>query len=180
VPKCQSATVPRCEGARVHRDTLTLFLHREDGFTFIELLVVTTILIVLASAIMPLARVTIQRQKEGELRRDLREMRTAIDKYKDAVDMGLISSLDVKTGSEGYPPDLETLVEGVSVANDASGRKLKFLRRIPIDPLTNSTDWGLRSYQDKPDSTSWGGQNVFDVYTKADGVGLDGTKFRDW
>jgi general secretion pathway protein G len=180
VPKCQSATVPRCEGARVHRGTLSLFLRRENGFTFIELLVVTTILIVLASAIMPLARVTIQRQKEGELRRDLREMRTAIDKYKDAVDMGLISSLDVKTGSEGYPPDLETLVEGVSVANDASGRKLKFLRRIPIDPLTNSTDWGLRSYQDKPDSTSWGGQNVFDVYTKADGVGLDGTKFRDW
>ena len=152
----------------------------QRGFTFIELLVVTTILIVLASAIMPLAKVTIQRQKEAELRRDLREMRTAIDKYKDAVDMGLISSLDVKTGSEGYPPDLETLVEGVTVANDASGRKLKFLRRIPIDPLTNSTEWGLRSYQDKPDATSWGGQNVFDVYTKADGVGLDGTKYRDW
>jgi general secretion pathway protein G len=152
----------------------------QRGFTFIELLVVTTILIVLASAIMPLAKVTIQRQKEAELRRDLREMRTAIDKYKDAVDMGLISSLDVKTGSEGYPPDLEALVEGVTVANDASGRKLKFLRRIPIDPLTNSTEWGLRSYQDKPDATSWGGQNVFDVYTKADGVGLDGTKYRDW
>ncbi len=152
----------------------------QRGFTFIELLVVTTILIVLASAIMPLAKVTIQRQREAELRRDLREMRTAIDKYKDAVDMGLISSLDVKTGSEGYPPDLETLVEGVTVANDASGRKLKFLRRIPIDPLTNSTEWGLRSYQDKPDATSWGGQNVFDVYTKADGVGLDGTKYRDW
>ena len=152
----------------------------QRGFTFIELLVVTTILIVLASAIMPLAKVTIQRQKEAELRRDLREMRTAIDKYKDAVDMGLISSLDVKTGSEGYPPDLETLVEGVTVANDASGRKLKFLRRIPIDPLTNSTEWGLRSYQDKPDATSWGGQNVFDVYTKADGVGLDDTKYRDW
>jgi general secretion pathway protein G len=152
----------------------------QRGFTFIELLVVTTILIVLASAIMPLAKVTIQRQREAELRRDLREMRTAIDKYKDAVDMGLISSLDVKTGSEGYPPDLETLVEGVTVANDASGRKLKFLRRIPIDPLTNSAEWGLRSYQDKPDATSWGGQNVFDVYTKADGVGLDGTKYRDW
>ena len=150
------------------------------GFTFIELLIVTTILIVLASAILPLAKVTIQRQKETELRRDLRDMRTAIDKYKDAVDMGLISSLDVKTGSEGYPPDLETLVEGVSVANDASGRKLKFLRRIPIDPFTKSTDWGLRSYQDRPDATSWGGQNVFDVYTKADGVALDGTKYRAW
>ena len=155
-------------------------VRRERGFTFIELLVVTTILIVLASAIMPLARVTIQRQREAELRRDLREMRTAIDKFKDAVDMGQISSLDIKTGSEGYPPDLETLVEGVSVANDASGRKLKFLRRIPVDPITHSTDWGLRSYQDKPDATSWGGQNVFDVYTKADGAGLDGTKYRDW
>jgi general secretion pathway protein G len=152
----------------------------QRGFTFIELLVVTTILIVLASAILPLAKVTIQRQREAELRRDLREMRAAIDKFKDAADMGLISSLDLKTGSEGYPPDLQTLVEGVSVANDASGRKLKFLRRIPIDPLTNSSEWGLRSYQDKPDATSWGGQNVFDVYTKAQGTGLDGTKFRDW
>jgi general secretion pathway protein G len=153
---------------------------RQCGFTFIELLVVTTILLVLAAAIMPLARVTVQRQKEAELHRDLREMRTAIDKYKDAVDMGLIASIDIKTGSEGYPPDLQTLVDGVTVANDASGRKLKFLRRIPIDPLTNSTDWGLRSYQDKPDATSWGGQNVYDVYTKAQGVALDGTKYRDW
>ena len=107
-------------------------------------------------------------------------MRTAIDKYKEAVDTGLIGSIDVKAGSEGYPPDLETLVEGVGVANDASGRKLKFLRKVPIDPMTNSTEWGLRSYQDKPDATSWGGQNVFDVYTKSTGVALDGTKYRDW
>ena len=98
-----------------------------------------------------------QRQREAELRRALREMRTAIDKYKDAVDNGLIGSIDVKAGSEGYPPDLETLVEGVDVANDATGRKLKFLRRIPIDPMTNSTEWGMRAYSDKPDSTSWGG-----------------------
>jgi general secretion pathway protein G len=150
------------------------------GFTFIELLVVSTILIILASAAMPLARVTIQRQREAELRRSLREMRTAIDKFKDAVDMGLIGSTDVRAGSEGYPPDLETLVEGVSVANDASGRKLKFLRRIPVDPLTNSTDWGMRSYQDRPDASSWGGQNVYDVYSKAEGTGLDGTKYREW
>lgn len=150
------------------------------GFTFIELLVVTTLLLILASAVMPLARVTMQRQREAELRRSLREMRTAIDKYKDAVDNGLISNLDVKVGSEGYPPDLETLVEGVSVANDATGRKLKFLRRIPLDPLTNSTDWGLRAYGDKPDSTSWGGGNVFDVYSKAEGTALDGTKYREW
>src|SRR5690554_3875313 len=115
-------------------------LRRDAGFTFIELLVVSTILLILASAAMPLARVTVQRQREAELRRALRDMRTAIDRYKDAVDMGLIGGTDVRAGSEGYPPDLETLVEGVSVVNDASGRKLKFLRRIPIDPMTNSTD----------------------------------------
>ena len=123
-----------------------------NGFTFIELLVVTTILLILASAVLPLAKVTVQRQGEMELHRELREMRAAIDKFKDAVDNGLIGSVDVKAGSEGYPPDLDTLVEGVSVANDASGRKLKFLRRVPVDPLTSSTDWGLRAYADKPDS----------------------------
>lgn len=152
----------------------------EQGFTFVELLVVCTLLLILASAIMPLAKVTVQRQREAELRRALREMRTAIDKFKDAADMGQISMFDIKTGSEGYPPDLETLVEGVSVVGDASGRKLKFLRRIPIDPMTNSTDWGMRSYQDRSDSTSWGGQNVFDVYTKSKGTALDGTKYIDW
>ena len=125
---------------------------------------------------MPLAKVTHQRQKEAELRRALREMRTAIDKFKDAADAGMISAFDLKPGSENYPPDLETLVEGVAVVNDATGRKLKFLRRIPIDPITSSTEWGLRSYQDRPDSTSWGGQNVYDVYTKADGTALDGTQ----
>jgi general secretion pathway protein G len=124
------------------------------GFTFIELLVVTTIL--------------------------LREMRAAIDKFKDAADAGVIGAFDIKAGSEGYPPDLETLVEGVSKVNDQTGTKLKFLRRIPIDPMTHSTEWGLRSYQDRPDATSWGGQNVFDVYTKSTGIALDGTKYRDW
>ena len=150
------------------------------GFTFIELLVVTTILLILASAVMPLAKVAVQREREAELRRALREMRTAIDKYKDAVDNGLISNLDVKLGSEGYPPDLETLVDGVTVANDATGRKLKFLRRIPMDPITHSTEWGMRAYGDKPDSTSWGGGNVYDVYSKSEGTALDGTKYRDW
>jgi general secretion pathway protein G len=150
------------------------------GYTFVELLVVSTILLVLASGVMPLAKVTMQRQREIELRRALRDMRTAIDKYKDAVDLGLIAATEVKTGSEGYPPDLETLVEGVPVANDASGKKLKLLRRIPLDPITHSTDWGFRSYQDAPDARSWGGQNVFDVYTKSEAKALDGTTYRDW
>lgn len=155
-------------------------LGAQRGFTFVELLVVTTLLIILASAIMPMAKVTVQRQRESELRRSLREMRTAIDKFKDAVDAGLIGAQDIKTGSEGYPENLETLVEGVSKVGDASGAKLKFLRRIPMDPMTNSQDWGLRSYQDKPDATSWGGQNVFDVFTKSQGKAIDGTKYRDW
>jgi general secretion pathway protein G len=152
----------------------------EGGFTFVELLVVTTILIILASAIMPLTRVTIQREREADLRRSLRELRTAIDRYKDAVDTGQIGSTDIRAGSEGYPPDLDTLVEGVGKANDASGVKLKFLRRVPIDPITHSAEWGMRSYQDKPDASSWGGQNVYDVYSKAEGTSLDGTKYRDW
>ena len=150
------------------------------GFTFVELLIVSSILMVLASVAMPLAKVTSQRQREAELRRSLREMRTAIDKFKEAADSGQISMFDMKTGAEGYPPDLETLVEGVSVVGDASGRKLKFLRRIPIDPMTNSTEWGMRSYQDRPDSRSWGGQNIYDVYTKSEGMALDGTKYKDW
>jgi general secretion pathway protein G len=152
----------------------------QGGFTFVELLVVTTILLILASAVLPLAKVSIQRAREAELRRSLREMRTAIDKYKDAADMGGIASFDIKAGTEGYPPSLETLVEGVTKAGDATGVKLKFLRRIPIDPITKSTEWGMRAYGDKPDSTSWGGGNVFDVYTKATGKALDGTKYRDW
>jgi general secretion pathway protein G len=150
------------------------------GYTFVELVVVSALLLILASAVLPLARVTIQRQREVELRRALREMRVAIDKYEDAVDAGLIGGTDLKVGAEGYPPDLETLVEGVSVQNDASGRKLKFLRRVPIDPLTKSSEWGKRSYQDKPDATTWGGQNVYDVFTKSEGTALDGTKYREW
>jgi general secretion pathway protein G len=150
------------------------------GYTFVELLVVSTIVLILASAVMPLAKVTTTRQREAELRRALREMRTAIDKYKDAADTAVISPLDVKVGSEGYPPDLDALVEGVTPTNDVTGRKLKFLRKIPVDPMTHGTDWGLRSYQDRPDATRWGGQNVFDVYTTFEGTALDGTKYKSW
>jgi general secretion pathway protein G len=152
----------------------------EGGYTFVELLVVSTIILILASAIMPLARVTATRQRESELRRTLREIRTAIDKYKDAADAGQIGSLEIQVGSEGYPPDLDTLVEGVVAANDATGRKLKFLRRVPLDPMTHTMDWGMRSYQDDPDATKWGGQNVFDVFTTSDGTALDGTKYKSW
>jgi general secretion pathway protein G len=155
-------------------------MRAEHGYSFIELLVVTAIMFILASAVMPLAQVTAQRQREVELRAALRQMRTAIDKFKDAVDQGRIAATELKPGSEGYPPDLETLVEGVPMQNDQSGVKLKFLRRIPIDPMTNSTEWGMRAYQDKPDSTSWGGQSVFDVYTKSGATAIDGTKYKDW
>ena len=150
------------------------------GYTFVELVVVSTIILILASAIMPLARVTATRQREAELLRALREIRTAIDKFKDAADAGQIGSLDIQAGSEGYPPDLEALVGGVVAANDATGRKLKFLRHVPVDPMTRSTDWGMRSYQDDPDSARWGGQNVFDVFTTATATALDGTKYKDW
>jgi general secretion pathway protein G len=155
-------------------------LSRSSGYTFVELLVVATIVLILASAIMPLARVTTTRVREAELRRSLREIRTAIDKYKDAADLGQIGSLDIKVGSENYPADLQMLVDGVTAANDATGRKLKFLRHIPMDPMTRTTSWGMRSYQDKPDSTTWGGQNVFDVYTTSSGTALDGTKYKEW
>jgi general secretion pathway protein G len=150
------------------------------GYTFIELLVVSAIVIILAAAAMPLAKVTATRQREAELRRVLREMRTAIDKFKDAADLGQISPLEIKAGSEGYPESLETLVKGVPAANDVTGRKIRFLRRVPIDPMIKSNEWGLRSYQDNPDATSWGGQNVFDVHTTSNGTALDGTKYKDW
>jgi len=146
---------------------------REHGLTLVELIVAVTILAILAGAAVPLARTTIRRSKERELRRDLWEMRDAIDRYKDAADRG---AFQIKVGTEGYPPDLETLVKGV----DSNGKKLRFLRRIPVDPMTGNTDWGLRSMQDDPDSESWGGQNVFDVYTKAQGAALDGTKYSEW
>ena len=155
-------------------------MRRQDGYSFIELMIVSAILFILASAVMPLAQVASQRHREAELRTALRQVRTAIDKFKDAVDQGRIAQTEVTPGSEGYPPDLETLVDGVSIQNDQSGTKLKFLRRIPIDPMTNSTEWGMRAYQDRPDSSSWGRGNVFDIYTKSDATALDGTKYKDW
>lgn len=158
-----------------------IFSSRGDrGFTYIELIIATMILAVLAAAIIPVAEVTSKRAKEMELRAALRTLRTAIDEYKRAVDMGLIGGTDVELGSEGYPEELEVLVEGVNQVGSPSEKKLKFLRRIPIDPMTGSTDWGMRSYQDEPDSRIWGGQNVYDVYTKSGGTALDGTKYGEW
>ncbi|MEO8483378.1 MAG: type II secretion system protein [Acidobacteriota bacterium] len=150
------------------------------GFTFIELVVATAVLMILASAALPIARVSIRRQKEAELHRSLREMRAALDDFKRWADSGRISTLGVNIGSENYPPSLEVLVEGTAFTNDASGRKKKFLRRIPLDPITGKADWGMRAYTDGPDANSWGGQSVYDVYSKAPGVGLDGSKYRDW
>jgi len=152
------------------------------GFTFIELLVVTALVAILASAVMPLAHVAIQREKEVELRRSLRDIRTAIDHYKDAADGGQIPSTSVRAGSEGYPPDLQTLVNGVeTTATNGNGTTmLKFLRRVPVDPMTGKAEWGMRAYEDKPDAKSWGGQDVYDVYSKSEGTALDGTKYADW
>ena len=154
-------------------------MKRNSGFTYIELIIATFILAILAAAVVPVAEVTAKRVKEVELRRNLRILRDAIDNFKQSVDLGLIGGSDVELGSEGYPKDLERLVEGVSQVG-AVDKKLKFLRRIPMDPMTHSVEWGLRSYQDEPDSMSWGGQNVYDVYTTSRETALDGTNYRDW
>jgi len=170
---------------------------RRQGFTLTELMVVCAVLAILAGAALPVAKTVVKREKEIELRRELRFIRDAIDAYKRLADEGQI---EIENESEGYPPDLETLVKGVEIQEDstneggdegtnesgdtdasAAGKKiLKFLRRIPKDPMTNSTDWGLRSYQDAPDSTVWGKENVYDVYTKSQAKALDGSKYRDW
>lgn len=147
----------------------------ELGFTLLELVVATMIMTLLTLAALPLARITVTREKERELRRDLWEMRDAIDRYKDASDRQMLGQQKVDT--MGYPPDLETLVKGVE---GQGGKKYKFLRSIPADPFTHSKEWGLRSMQDDPDSDSWGGQNVFDVYSKSENTGLDGTKYKEW
>jgi general secretion pathway protein G len=148
----------------------------EAGMTLLELIIACSILILLSSAATPVVRFTIVHKREAELHYDLRQMRDAIDRYKDLADRNLIR---VEVGSEGYPPDLETLVKGVQLGA-GNDRKIRFLRRVPKDPMTGNTDWGLRSVQDDPDSTSWGGKNIFDVYTKSQGTGSDGTRYFDW
>lgn len=146
--------------------------------TLLELIIACTILMILSSAALPIARFTVVRERERELRHDLRDMRNAIDRYKDYADRGMIRT---ELGSENYPPDLDTLVKGVAMGGaGAGGKNVRFLRHIPVDPMTGTTDWGLRSIQDDPDSQSWGGKNVFDVYTKSQGTALDGTKYTDW
>jgi general secretion pathway protein G len=146
---------------------------RQAGLTLVELIVTVAILAILATAAVPLARFRVQREKERELRYDLWQMRDAIDRYKDAAEK---HAFQIKLDSQGYPPDLDTLVKGV----DAQGKKLKFLRRIPVDPITGKAEWTLRSMQDEPNSDSWGGQNVFDVASKSQATAMDGTKYSDW
>jgi general secretion pathway protein G len=166
--KSKGSLLDRPSSVRATRERIS-----ESGLSFVELIIVVTILAILAGAAVPIARFQVKRQKEKELRRDLWEMRGAIDAYKDAAMKG---GMVTKADSFNYPPDLQTLVDGV----DIQSKKVKFLRRIPIDPMTGNTDWGMRSNQDEPDSDSFGGQNVFDVYTKSNGTALDGTKYSTW
>ncbi len=149
----------------------------QRGMTLVELIVAFTILALLSTMAVPLARYKVKRDKERELRYALREIRSAIDRYKDASDQGKIQ---VKVGTDGYPEDLDVLVQGVTLVGNASGAKIKFLRRIPIDPITGTADWGKRSSQDDPKSNSWGGQNVFDVYTRSMERARDGTPYSEW
>jgi general secretion pathway protein G len=152
---------------------------RESGLTLLELIIASSILLILASAALPVFKFTVVRGRETELRRDLREMRDAINHYKDAADLNQVR---VQVGSEGYPPDLETLVKGVEYGGSGgsvAGKK-RFLRRIPVDPITGRAEWNLLSIQDDPDSTSWGGNNVFDVHSTSTATALDGTKYAEW
>ena len=149
---------------------------REEGFTVVELAVVAAMIAILTAMVVPIARYTVQRQKELELKQELRMMRDAIDKYKQYSDSGLIQ---VQIGSEGYPSELQTLVDGVSQIGQIN-KKLKLLRQIPIDPMTGKAEWALRSYQDEPDSVAWGGQNVYDIHSLSSGRAIDGSYYKDW
>lgn len=148
---------------------------RQRGFTLAELVMVAALLAILAGVAMPVAKYTVKRRKEMELRLALRQMRTAIDEYKRLSDQGMIP---VTLGSEGYPPELEVLAEGVELVGQEIKRK--FLRKIPVDPMTREQEWGLKSYQDEPDSNGWGGENVWDVYSLSESTALDGTEYKDW
>jgi general secretion pathway protein G len=152
---------------------------KEAGVTYLEMVATAAIVMILASAILPMGRVMRKRALEIELRQNLRQLRTAIDNYKRAVDAGQIGGTDLRAGSEGYPPDLETLVKGVTQVGHPD-HKLKFLRRVPEDPMLRSKGWGLRCYQDEAESTSWCGSNVWDVYSKSEGKGIDGTRYKGW
>jgi general secretion pathway protein G len=153
---------------------------RSRGVTYLELIATATIVMILASAVLPMGRVAVKRQREIELRRALREIRTGIDRYRLAVEQGQIGGTEVKLGSEGCPEELDKLVKGVTRVGASADRKLKFLRRIPVDPMTGTPEWGLRCYQDDPDSTSWCGENVYDVYSKSTAKALDGTNYNTW
>ena len=146
------------------------------GFTLVELIVTVAVIAILVGMALPLARNSLKREREIQLRQNLREIRQAIDKFKDASDGGRI---EMPQDTEGYPQTLDVMVDGVQLIGQA-GKTIKFLRKIPTDPMTNSTDWGMRSFQDEPTAGSWGGQNVFDVYTKSDGIAFDGTRYKDW
>lgn len=150
---------------------------RERGFTVVELAVVAAMISILSAMAIPVARYALRRQDELELRYQLRLMRNALDKYKQYSDAGLIPLAGLAT--EGYPPDLDTLVKGVDLVGQVN-KKMKFLRKIPIDPMTKTAEWGLRSFQDEPDAFSWGGQNVYDVYSLSNGRGIDKTYYKDW
>lgn len=158
------------------RRRLTGCVSCDAGMTLLELIIACTILLIISSAALPIARFTVMRKKEAELRYDLRQMRDAIDHYKDYADSGKIRT---EVGSENYPPDLETLVKGVQLGA-GNEHKLRFLRKVPVDPMTGRADWGLRAVQDDPDSNSWGGKNVYDVYSKSTAQASDGTKYSDW
>ncbi len=150
-------------------------MRRAAGFTVAELVMVCALVSILAAIAIPTARFMVKREREAELRLALRLMRNAIDEHKRLADQGMIQ---VELGTEGYPKTLESLVEGIEVVGQLNKRK--FLRRIPIDPMTGKAEWGLRSYQDEPDSFTWGGQNVWDVYSLSEATALDGTKYKDW
>jgi general secretion pathway protein G len=154
---------------------MTRLHRRQKGYTLAELVMVAALIALLSTIVLPVAKFTVKRRKEADLRLALRQMRTAIDEHKRLSDNGMIP---VKLGGEGYPESLEVLVEGIDLVGQE--RKQRFLRRIPIDPMTGEAEWGLRSYQDEPDSTNFGGQNVYDVYSLSDGTALDGTEYKDW